>query len=83
VNIIDILAELRDAEAADSGGFAAYDQAIGLIERIENLNLLAWKLNQLLDAAEESDASPEFRERYKSAVENARQIVLQLRIDDE
>lgn len=84
VNIIDTLTELKDASDPFSGAHAAYAHAISLIESIENLNVLHWKLTQAEDAADSNLAyTPEYRHSYLQAIENAHRIVLELRIDDE
>lgn len=83
LNIIDVLTNLHDAAPAESGEAAAYRHAVSLIEHIENLNVLAWKLGKARDAIEEADVLPEYRESYLTALDTAHRLVLERRIDDE
>jgi hypothetical protein len=83
VNIIDTLIALHDEAAPDTGARAAFTDAMRLIETIENLNVLAWKMVKLRDEAEEADLPPEFRHSYLEALDTAHRIVLEMRIDDE
>lgn len=83
MNIIDTLTSLHDSAVPGSGAAAAYADTMHLIENIENLNVLAWKLIKLRDDAEASNWAPAYRESYLHALENAHRLALELRIDDE
>jgi hypothetical protein len=79
MNVKDRLLNLRDDSPLESGTYRAYDHALSLIETIENLNVLNWKLMQAQDDAESAGYSPDFRIEYLAALENAHRIVLELR----
>jgi len=84
VNIVDTLTELCDQSAPESGAFAAYAHALSLIEHIENLNVLNWKLMAAHDRAEDDETiTAEYRESYLQGIDTAHRIVLEMRIDDE
>lgn len=80
---LEKLIELRAQATPASPEQAGYQHAIDLFDTLDNLNVVAWQLLREIDAADAADYTSDFRAQYINALENARQIVLQTRIDDE
>ncbi len=86
MSALNTLIALRDQAAPASGEYDGYDYAIALFDTLDNLNVVAWQLLKAHDAADHADFSAKssgYHDAYTAALEDARQIVLQTRIDDE
>ncbi len=80
---LDFLIELLNQADPASPEATAYQFAIDLFDRLDNLNVVTYQLLREMDAADNANYSEDYHARYVAALNAAREVVLQTRLDDE